>query len=194
MEVLIVVDMQNDFVSGALGTPEAQAIVSNVIDKIDEYHNQIFKKRKIIFTQDTHSDNYLETEEGKNLSVPHCLLHTEGWELISEIKKYFGEPQYQIKKSTFGSVDLIIKLINFNDFACTEDSTIESIELIGLCTDICVISNAIIAKSSLPNIPIYVDASCCAGTTPEAHDKAIDLMKNSLQIHILNEGKEPWRK
>ena len=192
MEVLIVIDMQNDFVSGALGTPEAQAIVPNVIDKIDDYHNQIFKKRKIIFTQDTHGDNYLETEEGKNLSVPHCLLHTEGWELISEIKDFYetlcdNEPIDCIRKGTFGSIKLPEAL---NQYALD----IESIELIGLCTDICVISNAIIAKSQFKNIPIYVDASCCAGTTPEAHDKAIDLMKNSLQIHILNEGKEPWRK
>ena len=192
MEVLIVVDMQNDFVSGALGTPEAQAIVPNVIDKIDEYHNQTFKKRKIIFTQDTHGNNYLETEEGKNLSVPHCLRHTEGWELISEIKDFYeiicdNEQIDCIGKGTFGSIKLLETL---NQYALD----IESVELIGLCTDICVISNAIITKSEFKNIPIYVDASCCAGTTPEAHDKAIDLMENSLQIHILNEGKEPWRK
>ena len=187
MKVLVVVDMQNDFVSGALGTPEAQSIVPNVVKKIEEYANY-GEDVRIYFTKDSHFFDYLDTEEGKNLPISHCLVNTEGWEFVSEIKDWPDNVHnFQIVKNTFGSIKLSTLL--------REDKyEIESVELVGLCTDICVISNAIIAKTGAYDSPIYVDASCCAGTTPEAHDKAIDLMKNSLQIHILNEGKEPWRK
>ena len=188
MKVLVVVDMQNDFVTGVLGTLEAQSIVPNVVKKIEEFCKED-KHNIIFFTQDTHDENYLETEEGKNLPVAHCIKKTEGWDLIPEFEKFMARFKFNmIRKETFGSDDLGYRLENLDG-----DIDIESVELIGVCTDICVISNAIIAKSALPNVPIYIDASCCAGVTPEAHDKAIDLMKNSLQIHILNEGEEPWR-
>ena len=195
MKVLIVVDMQNDFVTGVLGTEEAKSIVPNVVGKIEEYRHYGEGQHIVYFTRDTHSVEYLESEEGKNLPVPHCLRDEEGWEFIPELKDYLGKVGFiEVRKGTFGSHKLLWMLRGL-DFVQPDGSflDIESVELIGVCTDICVISNAIIAKSALPDVPIYVDASCCAGVTPEVHDKAIDLMKNSLQIHILNEGQEPWR-
>lgn len=204
MRILIVVDMQNDFVDGVLGTPEAKAIVPNVFGKIEEYRYYgnvgepeegediewlVFASNNdvdIMFTQDTHFDNYLETEEGKHLPIPHCIKNTKGWEIIPEFDyfKKYGNILNTFEKHTFGSDEL------FNSLQCMgAKNNIESIELVGVCTDICVISNAIIAKSALPDVPIYVDASCCAGTTPENHKKAIELMENSLYINILNKEK-----
>lgn len=210
MKVLIVVDMQNDFIlGGSLGTPESKEIIPNVFSKIEEYrYGGNFKEAlddnedtifgldsddaNIVFTQDTHYKNkYGESEEGKHLPVLHCIKGTTGWDLIPEFDyfKKYGKIFNTIRKETFGSDELVLYLQGLDD-----KYNIESVELIGVCTDICVISNAIIAKTTLPNVPIYVDASCCAGTTPEAHDKAIDLMENSLQINILNKGDELWRK
>ena len=167
MKILIVVDMQNDFIDGSLGTIEATKIVPNVISKIKEYENEL-----IYFTKDTHFDDYLNTSEGKKLPVKHCIKGTKGWQIPSQI---LNNHTNIIEKYTFGSVDLFKQLETLND--------IESIELIGLCTDICVISNAILAKAHFPNINIIVDSKCCAGVTKESHEKALDTMK-MCQIEI----------
>lgn len=162
--VLVVVDMQNDFIDGALGTAEAVAIVPNVKKKIEEF------KGTIIFTRDTHEANYLETQEGKNLPVEHCIRGTKGWEIREELDALrTTEP---IDKITFGSSELgnVLKSINDKD-------EIESITFVGLCTDICVISNVMIAKAFLPEVPIIVDANCCAGVSVESHDNALKAME-----------------
>lgn len=187
MKVLVVVDMQNDFITGSLGSEAAQKIVSNVIKKIKNVEDRTC----IAFTSDTHGSNYSTTEEGKNLPVAHCIEGTDGWEIPDDIldaaHPFKGFITY-INKPTFGSVELGRELRYYND----DDDPIESIELVGLCTDICVVSNALLIKAFLPNVPIYVDVACCAGTSPEAHDAAIRTME-SCQIHILNKGEEPWR-
>ena len=163
-KLLIVVDMQTDFVTGALGTKEAQAIVPMVAEKI--------KKAKedgtdVIFTLDTHEENYLDTQEGKQLPVPHCIKNTEGWMLVPQLRPLAGGCM-SVEKPTFGSTRLahIVGRAGYDE-----------IELIGLCTDICVISNAMILKASVPETPISVDASCCAGVTPESHANALAAMK-----------------
>lgn len=171
--ILIVVDMQNDFIDGALGTAEAQKIVPKVAQKIRDFSG------KIIFTRDTHEENYMETQEGKNLPVPHCIRGTEGWQISSVLQEYCKEQP--IDKLTFGSSELAALLAAEN-----KKETVESVTLIGLCTDICVISNALLAKAFLPEAKIIVDASCCAGVTPESHDNAIKAMK-VCQITIQNE-------
>lgn len=188
--ILIVVDMQNDFIDGALGTPEAKKIVPNVIEKIKSYNN---KDSYIIVTRDTHDENYLETEEGKNLPVKHCISYLSGWCIHDDVYDALlglGDVFYTfyIDKPTFGAFELGLKLKGLNEIF-----DIENIEVIGLCTDICVISNAIIAKSALPNAHIKVDAFCCAGVTPESHNRALDSMQ-TLQVEIVNRGKEPWIK
>lgn len=173
MNYLIVIDMQKDFVDGALGTSEAVAIVPGVVEKIKNFDG------RVLFTRDTHHENYMETQEGKNLPVPHCIEGTEGFELIPEIKVLCSsEP---VDKPTFGSASLGQMLAEEN-----AKETIESITLIGLCTDICVISNAFIIKAFLPEVPIIVDADCCAGVTPESHLRALESMK-TCQIQIINE-------
>ena len=170
MKYLIVVDMQNDFIDGALGTKEAQAIVPYVKKKIESYKND-----KIYFTRDTHGEDYLETQEGRNLPVPHCIKGTHGWQISEELQTFGCEV---LDKPTFGSVALS-KLIK-------EDNP-ESVELCGLCTDICVISNAMLIKAALPEVKISVDASCCAGVTPKSHQNALSAMK-MCQIEILQEN------
>ena len=163
-DVLIVVDMQNDFIDGALGTPEAVAIVPNVKKKIEEF------KGLVLFTRDTHETYYLETQEGRNLPVPHCIRGSEGWQIRKELDALrTTEP---IDKETFGSSDLGGLLCDMN-----EEEEIGSITFIGLCTDICVISNVMIAKAFLPEGPIYVDAACCAGVSPETHENALKAME-----------------
>lgn len=162
--VLIVVDMQKDFIDGALGTAEAVAIVSNVEEKIKGFNG------KVIFTRDTHEENYMDTQEGKNLPVPHCIRGTEGWEIDKSLQKYATD--VCIDKPTFGSIELGLYLKELNDA-----EPIEKITLIGLCTDICVISNAMIAKAVLPEVKVAVDASCCAGVTPQSHSNALEAMK-----------------
>lgn len=179
MDVLIVVDMQNDFIDGALGSQMAQAIVENVNQKVKEAKEN---GKVIIFTKDTHYENYLDTEEGKNLPVPHCIVNTEGWEITDKIK--VPNDANILQKNTFGAKFL-------SDYLLMCDN-IKNIELVGLCTDICVISNAIVAKTAEPNAHIIVDASCCAGVTPKSHDTALSAMK-TLQIEVINQGKEPWR-
>ena len=156
-KVLVVVDMQNDFIDGALGTKEAVAIVPGVKEKIENFDGVV------LFTRDTHETYYLDTQEGQKLPVPHCIRDTEGW---------------PIDKETFGSTDLAGELVAMN-----EDNEIESITFVGLCTDICVISNALLAKASLPEVPIIVDAKCCAGVTPESHENALKAME-ACQIQI----------
>lgn len=174
-EILIVVDMQNDFIDGALGTAEAVKIVPNVAEKIRTFSG------KVIFTRDTHEKNYMETQEGKNLPVEHCIRGTEGWQISSELTKYCTDKP--IDKVTFGSDQLGILLKEEN-----EQNPIKSITLVGLCTDICVISNALLLKAFLPEVPICVDAACCAGVTPESHQTALAAMK-PCQIEIINEEK-----
>ena len=172
-DVLAVIDMQNDFVSGSLGTKEAQAIVQNVVKKIETF------KGHIVFTQDTHQSSYLQSQEGMFLPVQHCIKNTEGWELVAPIKKLITDQVYE--KPTFGSLLLAESLKSLH-----ERTPIRSITLIGLCTDICVVSNALLLKAFFAEIPIYVDAVCCAGTTPENHKAALQVMK-MCQIIIENE-------
>ena len=169
-KVLVVVDMQNDFIDGVLGTKEAVAIVPDVEEKIKNFDGVV------LFTRDTHETYYLETQEGKRLPVPHCIRDTEGWQIRSELEALRKtEP---IDKETFGSTDLAGELVAMN-----EDDEIESITFVGLCTDICVISNALLTKASLPEVPIIVDAKCCAGVTPENHENALKAME-VCQIQI----------
>ena len=170
---LIVVDMQNDFIDGALGTAEAVQMVPNVAEKIREFPG------RIIFTRDTHEENYLETQEGKKLPVIHCVKGSYGWQIKNELEALRKEPA--IDKPTFGSAELGKFLYEEN-----ERESIEEITLIGLCTDICVISNAMLIKAFLPEVPIKIDASCCAGVSPESHKTALLAMK-SCQIEIENE-------
>ena len=170
-QILIIVDMQNDFIDGALGTKEAVAIVPKVEDKIRNFDGEVF------FTRDTHETWYLETQEGKNLPVPHCIRGTEGWQIRKELDALRKtEP---IDKETFGSTDLAADLL-----ALHEDEEIGSITLVGLCTDICVISNALLLKATLPEVPISVDAACCAGVTPESHENALKAME-TCQIKVM---------
>lgn len=166
-KVLIVVDMQNDFIDGALGTKEAQAIVPAVIAKIREY-----KGEKVFATRDTHYENYMETAEGKHLPVPHCIKDTHGWEMNSDVAEALEAVDAEIiDKPTFGSTALVKKVY---ELAKTDDL---EIELIGLCTDICVVSNALLLKANLPETVIKVDEACCAGVTPESHAAALLTMK-----------------
>lgn len=166
-KVLVVVDMQNDFVDGALGTKEALEIVPAVLAKIKEYTGE-----KVFATRDTHLENYMETSEGKHLPVPHCIKGTEGWQIKEEVRKELEKVGAEvIDKPTFGSVLLAEKI---SKLAGQEEL---EIELIGLCTDICVISNALLLKAKLPETVIKVDASCCAGVTVESHEAALLTMK-----------------
>ena len=170
-DILIVVDMQNDFIDGALGTKEAVAIVPNAREKIQQFNGTV------LFTRDTHGPNYLQTQEGRNLPVEHCIKGTEGWQICLELDALRKtEP---IDKVTFGSAELGFKLAEMN-----AEEPIGSITLIGLCTDICVISNAMIVKAFLPEVPVRVDAACCAGVTPESHENALAAMK-CCQIEIV---------
>ncbi|MEE1114149.1 MAG: cysteine hydrolase [Eubacterium sp.] len=174
MKFLIVVDMQNDFIDGSLGTEEAQAIVPRVIVKIVNFDGMV------LATRDTHGENYEETLEGHKLPVKHCIKGTEGWEISKEIRGLLmAEP---IDKAGFGSVELCRILKQFHK----EEEPIESITLIGLCTDICVIANAMMLKSFLPDVPIIVDASCCAGVNPLRHQQALGAMR-ACQIDVIND-------
>lgn len=169
MKTLIVVDMQNDFIDGSLGTKEAVAIVPNVVKRIKEWDGAI------IATYDTHQADYLQTQEGKFLPVEHCIEGTHGWQLNPEVEAALeGKDAIKLKKPTFGCVDLPAIL--------AENGTTE-IQLIGLCTDICVVSNALLLKANFYEVPISVDASCCAGVTPESHEAAITTMR-MCQIEI----------
>lgn len=170
-KILIVVDMQRDFVDGSLGSPEAQAIVPNVVNKISNY-----KYEDIYFTRDTHQPDYMNTLEGRYLPVSHCIKNTEGWKIIPELKPLSLECNV-INKETFG----------FEGWANMYFGPEEvEFELCGLCTDICVVSNALALRMFYPDAKITVDASCCAGVTPEKHAAALEVMK-SCQIEVINE-------
>jgi nicotinamidase-related amidase len=174
---LIVVDMQNDFVDGALGSAEAGAIVPAVVEKIWEFDGDV------LFTYDTHGADYLSTQEGRKLPVAHCIEGTEGWRLHGELEDLrFKVGGKAFTKETFGSRELAAYLSLEN-----EKNSIERIELVGLCTDICVISNAMLLKAFLPEAEISVDAGCCAGVTPESHARALEAMR-ACQIEIMNEA------
>lgn len=174
-KVLVVVDMQNDFVDGALGTKEAVGIVGNVAARIAEFDGKIF------VTLDTHGPDYLETAEGKKLPVPHCIKDTEGWLLNGKVLKALANKKYKtIEKKTFGSTNLVEELGRIR-----EKEEIE-VELLGLCTDICVVSNALLLKAHFPEISISVNAGCCAGVTPETHKAALETMR-MCQIDIIGE-------
>ena len=170
MKILVVVDMQNDFIDGALGTPEAASIVPYVKQVIESFDG------KVLFSRDTHFADYMDTQEGKNLPVPHCIKDTDGWRIRRELDALRKTPA--IDKITFGSKDLV-------DILKGEPS-IESITFVGLCTDICVISNVMLTKAFFPEIPLIVDAKACAGVTPESHQNALAAMK-MCQVRIVNE-------
>ena len=173
-KLLIVIDMQNDFIDGALGTPEAAAIVEPVKEKI-----RSFSPEDVIATMDTHGEDYMDTQEGRYLPVPHCIRGTGGWEIRPEIRELLaGAKIYE--KPTFGSTALAADLK-----ALSEKEEI-GLELIGLCTDICVVSNALLFKASMPEVEISVDAACCAGVTPEKHRAALETMR-SCQIQVFND-------
>lgn len=171
---LLVIDMQNDFVDGALGTPEAQAIVEGVCARIREFDGEV------VFTRDTHGEDYLSTQEGKNLPVAHCIKGTSGWELAPAVQAACDERGAKaFNKPTFGSVELAHYLFQQNAV-----EPIESIELIGLCTDICVVSNALLIKASLPEVLVSVRANLCAGVTPASHEAALATMR-SCQVAVV---------
>ena len=172
-DILIVVDMQNDFIDGALGTPEAVAIVPAAAEKIRSFPGPV------LFTRDTHGPDYLNTQEGRNLPVVHCVKGTPGWELRPELQALCRTAP--IDKPTFGSAKLGELLLSMD-----REDPIASVTLIGLCTDICVISNALLVKAFLPEVPVTVDAACCAGVTPESHRNALAAMK-MCQIAVENE-------
>ena len=171
--VLIVIDMQNDFIDGSLGTPEAQAIVPNVKKKIEEYRS---RGDEIVFTRDTHKLDYLNTNEGKHLPVEHCIYDTWGWHIHPCLQM---PNELIINKKTFG-------FMGWDIWAGCLDEKNTNIEMIGLCTDICVVSNALILKAMFPEANITVDASCCAGVTPESHSAALTTMK-MCQINVIGE-------
>ncbi len=172
-DILIVVDMQKDFIDGALGTPEAQAIVQKVADKMRGF------KGRILATRDTHEADYLDSQEGRLLPVSHCIRDTEGWQLHPLVAAQLIEPP--VDKPVFGSADLALRLQADN-----EREPIRSITLVGLCTDICVISNALILRAFLPETSIRVDAACCAGVTPQSHQTALAAMK-ACQVEVDND-------
>lgn len=169
-KVLIVIDMQNDFITGPLGTEEARAIVPKVREKIESFEGTV------LFTKDTHGMDYLETQEGRLLPVPHCIKGTEGWELEPSLEAL--REHTAIEKGSFGSMGLAEVLRSYQSHW-----GLESVELVGLCTDICVISNAMVIKAALPELPVAVDASCCAGATPEGHRRALEAMA-ACQVEI----------
>ena len=169
MNYLIVVDMQNDFIDGSLGSAMAQAIVPKVVEKAAHFDG------KVIFTRDTHGPNYLNTQEGRKLPVKHCIQGTPGWQICEELQPFAANV---VDKLSFGSISLPRLL--------AQEGTPESIELCGLCTDICVVSNALLFKAAMPEAPITVDASCCAGVTPESHRHALETMK-MCQIKVVND-------
>ena len=182
MKVLVVVDMQKDFIDGALGTNEAIAIVGNVVERIENSKGEL-----VLFTKDTHRGDYLTTPEGKKLPVPHCIEGTDGWQINESVLSAWRNNSNTIRlpalqdntfiKPVFGSVDLV-------DFLKSRVAEITEVEIVGLCTDICVISNAIMIKNYIPDVKISVNAACCAGVTPQSHADALNVMK-MCQIDII---------
>lgn len=170
MKYLVVVDMQNDFIDGALGSAEAVKIVPYVKSLIENFDGEV------LFTRDTHYENYMETQEGENLPVPHCIYNTEGWQIHPELESLRNTEA--INKITFGSKELADVL--------KDKTNIESITFVGLCTDICVISNVMLTKAFYPEIPLIVDAKGCAGVTIDSHKTALEAMK-AIQVRVINE-------
>ena len=191
MRILIVIDMQNDFIDGSLGTPEALSIVEAVKDKIRSYPPE-----DVIATMDTHEEDYLNTQEGKFLPIEHCIRDTHGWEIREDIMELLDEAEIY-EKPTFACEDLARDLRSyamdmrsradlFNEIAENPEETVGEqieLELVGLCTDICVVSNALLLKALMPEVKISVDSSCCAGVTPEKHAAALETMR-SCQIEV----------
>jgi len=178
LNILVVIDMQNDFIDGALGTKEAVTIIPNVIRKIENFTGEIF------VTKDTHQDEYLNTSEGKKLPVIHCIKDTKGWELNGEIEKALSDREVKVfQKPTFGSVELAEYIKELADSKNIDASEMK-IELIGVCTDICVISNSLLLKAYFPEANIIVDSDCCAGVIPDTHNNALEAMK-MCQIEVL---------
>jgi len=174
-KILLVIDMQNDFVDGALGTKEAEGIVDNVVSKIENFDG------RIIATLDTHQHNYLKTSEGKKLPVPHCIRMTSGWLLNEKVLNALWKKEYKtVEKKTFGSTKLV------NEIRRMKGNEEIEIEFVGLCTDICVISNVLLLKAYFPEVKMTVDAGCCAGVTPESHRAALMTMK-MCQIDVIGE-------
>lgn len=171
-KALIVIDMQNDFVTGALGTPEARDMLPRLVKKLEDIEAE--GAVDVIFTQDTHADNYLDTQEGRNLPVVHCIKKTAGWEIVPELQRFTHRAQV-IEKKAFGSTRLPSLIKRY-----------EVVEFAGVCTDICVVSNALLIKAFYPEQRVQIDAACCAGTTPEAHRQALNVMRN-CQCRIINE-------
>lgn len=170
-KILVVIDMQNDFIDGALGTKEACAIIEAVKAKILSY-----PASDVVYTLDTHENNYMDTQEGKNLPVPHCIRETDGWKLPQDLEMLLKEAKCY-EKPTFGSVLLA------QDLKTLSEKEELELELIGLCTDICVVSNALLLKAFMPEVKISVDSACCAGVTPEKHEAALETMR-SCQIAV----------
>ena len=171
-KLLIVIDMQNDFIDAALGTKEAVSIVEAVKEKIRSY-----PAADVIATMDTHGENYMDTQEGKYLPVPHCIRGTEGWKIRPDVEELLtGAKIYE--KPTFGSMKMA------EDLKALSGKEEIELELIGLCTDICVVSNALLLKAQMPEVKISVDASCCAGVTPVKHEAALETMR-SCQIQVI---------
>lgn len=166
---IVVVDMQNDFIDGALGTEEAQQMLPQLIKKLEQE-----KEADLIFTQDTHHEDYLSTQEGRNLPVKHCLEGEQGWEICPALQAFAAKAKAVVKKPAFGSLELPSLVADYDE-----------VELVGLCTDICVISNAMILKAAHPEQKIAVDGACCAGVTPASHLGALKAMK-MCQVEIRN--------
>lgn len=172
-KVLIVVDMQNDFVSGSLGSAEAREIVKGVLEKVKDAKEE---ETDIVFTRDSHSEDYLDTQEGKHLPVMHCVSGTKGWEIVDCLKPYANETKI-IDKPSFGSMELA---------AYVADKRYTEIELVGLCTDICVVSNALLIKAAAPEAKVCIDALCCAGVTKDSHEAALKTME-MCQVEVCRE-------
>lgn len=180
MRLLVVVDMQRDFIDGALGTEEARQVVENVVQKINKYKEA---KDRIVFTMDTHGEDYLDTQEGRNLPVPHCVKGTDGWQICDEIGCTVCLSEFKIyEKNAFGSQEYAM------DWQRGAYADVTEVEIVGLCTDICVIANAMLTKAFAPEIPVTVDASCCAGVTPESHKNALEAMK-MCQIGVVGQAR-----
>ena len=184
MKLLFVIDMQNDFIDGVLGSPEAQAIVPKVIEKIKQNDT-------VIVTYDTHEKDYLQTEEGKHLPIPHCIFGEWGWKIntaVFEVLDITARNIFIRAKQTFGYPWSSKDLDYYKDLVVKPEEITE-IEIIGLDTDFCVLANAMTLKAALPNVPITIDAACCAGSTPEWHEKALDMLEH-CHFNVINRKKE----
>lgn len=187
MRIVVIVDAQNDFIDGVLGTPEAQAAVPNIVEKLKEYEGT---NTLVLFTKDTHFPDYNETQEGKKLPIQHCQYMTPGWSINKTISSYVKEANFatysteeivngRILKPTFGSITLANAIADIS-----ANHVVDEVVFMGFCTDICIISNLLLTKAVSPNIPLIVDAKCCAGVTPEKHEAALEVMR-SCQIKVI---------